>query len=87
MDRIVECLATALHFRFGWSADPDYRDAAGQFRQTFFELFAVGFRLGDLLAEFLAPALDLALLAFAADVGGVFTAPRPRGPPGRGVRA
>src|SRR5438874_1088749 len=63
-----------FHLCLSGSADVDNGDTAREFRQTLLELFAIVIarRLLDLTANLIHATLDIVLLAFAFDNGGVF---------------
>src|SRR5207248_2486574 len=63
-----------FHLCLSGSADVDNGHTAREFRQTLLELFAIVIarRLLDLTANLIHATLDIVLLAFAFDNGGVF---------------
>src|SRR5204862_6516904 len=67
--RVVHEVLVLLHLDFGGAADADYRNAAGELREPFLQLFAVivGGGFLDLLPDLGAAALDVGLLAAAVD--------------------
>src|SRR5437764_8371229 len=69
MHRIVDAVLALFDLDLGRTADPDHRNAAGELRQPFLQLFAVivGGGFLDLLPDLGATALDVGLLAAAVD--------------------
>ena len=74
MHRVVDAVLALLDLDFGRAADPDDRNAAGQFRQALLQFLLVVFggRLLDLGAQLRAATLDIRLLAGAVDDRRVF---------------
>ncbi len=73
MHGILDASLLLFHFGLGRGAHLDHRHATDQLRQPLLQLLAVVVAGGlvDLAADFLHPAFDLGVLAFALDDGGV----------------
>src|SRR5256886_8046676 len=73
MQRVFDPGLLLLHFSLGGRAHIDHRDAARQLRQPLLQLLLVVIRRGllDRRADLADAALNVGLLALAADQGGV----------------
>ena len=73
VQRVVDAVLALLDLDFGRAADADHRNAAGELRQAFLQLFlvVVGGGLFDLRLDLGDAGLDVGLLAGAVDDGGV----------------